>query len=92
MPLFPTVLLTIIAAVVMWFCLADASQMDRHTQHGARLLVISAGGLSAWAASTGLGAALGAVIETSTMHAAMLATAVAIAFLAATRVQGHYKN
>ena len=39
-----------------------------------------------------IGVALGATIQVSTLHATMLATAIAIILLAATRLQGHYKN
>jgi len=87
----PTIALIIIAGLVMWMCLMDASCMDRQTPHGTRLMVVSAGGLSGWSCSTCIGVALGAVVQASTLYAAMLATGIAILLLAATR-QGHYKN
>lgn len=87
----PIIVLIIIAGFVMWMCLVEASCMDRQTPHSTRLLVVSAGGLSGWSCSTCVGVALGATIQVSTLHATMLATAIAILLLAATR-QGHYKN
>lgn len=92
MPQIPTIALITIAGFVMWLCLVDASQMHRQTQHGTRLLVVSAGGLSGWSCSTCVGVALGAGVQANTPHAVALATGIAILLLAATRMQGHYKN